>query len=824
MSRIKPLGLLLLTSFIVGSATAQRFGEAVAVSGTQILIGDGTNPAVPGQVYVFSSNDNGGWDDVAHLSASDARMPVPGRTPEQNRVNRFGAVLSASGDLLVVGAPGAQAAYLYRSREEGHWVEVARLDGEGDNFGSTVATDGARVVVASPGTASETGAVFVFERTTSGGANDGADASRELWTLTSRLAPAELSVGDSYGAAVATRAGTVVVGAPGADEDAGAVYWHAPDSTGHGWTHGRLTSRVAMAGSRLGESVAFVGSAGQRFAAGMPGFADRSGAVVVFENRPSGWTTAERLSPFTAARAEGFGTSVAVAGDQLWVGAPGYGGRFGSGVVYTFTVTSGMPDDVAAAVADHLGRAGTDMQTAGLGRTSASAILDVRGMQARTTLGATIAANDQIAVVGAPGFDNRAGAGVAFSYSDGQWQQGPNLINEPFSYASIQGDLVSCDEDLAGDFPCRGVDMTSFLSVADLGADRGIRLNDLWGWRDSQTGKEYAIVGLSNQASFVDVTDAYNPIYLGKLPMPESANMSVWRDMKVYRDHAYIVSDGAGDHGMQVFDLRQLRGINTPQVFESTAHYRGIHSAHNIVINEQTGFAYAVGSSSGGETCGGGLHMIDIREPAQPQFAGCFSDGTTGRRGTGYSHDAQCVVYAGPDPDYRDREICIGSNETAISIADVTDKENPKSIAIASYPNVQYTHQGWLTDDQRYFYVNDELDENAGLVDGTRTLIFDLADLDDPLLVGAHVATTTETDHNLYVDGNYMYQSNTGAGLRILDISDPENPVETAYFDTSPVGGRGGSWSNYPYFGNGKIVVTAGHYGLFLLKKADYSF
>jgi len=292
--------------------------------------------------------------------------------------------------------------------------------------------------------------------------------------------------------------------------------------------------------------------------------------------------------------------------------------------------------------------------------------------------------------------------------------------------------------------------------------------------------------------------------------------------MKVYKDHAYIVSDGAGEHGIQIFDLRQLRNVQNPPVqFEETSHYSGIFSAHNIVINEDSGFAYSVGSSAGGETCGGGLHMIDLSDPPNPTFAGCFTDGESGRRGTGYSHDAQCVIYHGPDADYQGHEICIGANETAISIADVTDKANPIGIAMADYPGVAYAHQGWLTDDHRYYYLNDELDEARDLVDGTRTLIWDFTDLDEPELAGEFVAETTETDHNLYVKGNLMYQSNTAAGLRILDISDPEKPFETAYFDTSPVGGRGVSWSNYPFFKSGIIVVTGGHYGLFILQKKD---
>jgi choice-of-anchor B domain-containing protein len=290
----------------------------------------------------------------------------------------------------------------------------------------------------------------------------------------------------------------------------------------------------------------------------------------------------------------------------------------------------------------------------------------------------------------------------------------------------------------------------------------------------------------------------------------------------VYKNHAYIVADGAGQHGVQVFDLTQLRDFNgTPKTFEMTNYYDQIASAHNIVINEDTGFAYSVGSSSGGETCGGGLHMIDIREPANPKFAGCFTDGKTGRRGTGYSHDAQCVVYHGPDADYQGHEICLGSNETALSIADVTDKENPVSVSIAEYPKTAYTHQGWLTEDHRYFYMNDEGDEPRGLVEGTRTLIWDLADLDEPILVGEHIATTTETDHNLYVKGNLMYQSNYGAGFRVLDISNPEEPVEVAFFDTSPIGGGGSSWSNYPYFKSGTIVVTGGSNGLFVLRKKE---
>jgi choice-of-anchor B domain-containing protein len=246
-------------------------------------------------------------------------------------------------------------------------------------------------------------------------------------------------------------------------------------------------------------------------------------------------------------------------------------------------------------------------------------------------------------------------------------------------------------------------------------------------------------------------------------------------------------------------------------------------SVHNIVIDTISGYAYAVGSNGGGESCGGGLYMIDIRTPDSPKFAGCFADPTTGRAGTGYIHDAQCTVYHGPDKRYTGKQICFNAAETALSIADVTDKKNPVALSRQAYPNVGYAHQGWLTADQKYFYMDDELDELQGLVDGTRTLIWDVSKLDDPVLAGQYISKDKSSDHNLYIVGNTMYQSNYESGLRVVDISDRENPKQVGFFDTVPIGtdapGFGGSWSNYPFFQSGNVLMTSGAEGLFIVRK-----
>ncbi len=746
------------------------------VSGDQVIVGDGRQSAIPGAVYVFSTGEDGSWIEQDRLSAAGSLGEVDG----------FGAALSTYGDMMVVGAPDAGMVYIFNRNPQNGWIQSSSIAGEDDKFGASVALSADLLLVGTPESDEAAGAVSTYRRT-----SDGA------WMATGQLAADENREGDQFGTVIAVDGNHAIVSATGVDEGEGAVFAFTFDSLNNEWaSRGKLNTRVRQESARTGASLLL---GGNKLAVGLPGVADRTGIVVLFEldDETGEWAFAGRLSPYASVRNEGFGSSLASTGDALWVGSPGFGGRRGTGAIYQF--------DLDHESGDVLG----------------SHLLKTHELRSRGQFGASLAASDGLAVIGAPGYDNRAGVAFAAQRGENGWMFSKPLENESFGYESMAGELIECEDNLAGDFPCKDVDMTSFVSMKDLGADRGIRTNDLWGWEDPETGREYAIVGLSNQTSFVDVTDPYNPIYLGELDMPATATMSVWRDMKVYKNHAYIVADGAGEHGIQIFDLTQLRNVTEPVTFEETAHYSGIFSAHNIVINEETGFAYSVGSSAGGETCGGGLHMIDLREPAAPVFAGCFTDGSTGRGGTGYSHDAQCVVYHGPDTEHQGKEICVGSNETALSIADVTDKANPVSLSIADYPNVAYAHQGWFSEDQRYFYLNDELDEARNLVDGTRTLIWDLIDLDEPELAGEFIAETTETDHNMYVKGNLLYQSTTSAGLHILDISDPVHPFETAYFDTSPVGGRGVSWSNYPYFKSGAIVVTGGYYGLFILKKKE---
>lgn len=367
--------------------------------------------------------------------------------------------------------------------------------------------------------------------------------------------------------------------------------------------------------------------------------------------------------------------------------------------------------------------------------------------------------------------------------------------------------VTPCEDGTAAGYPCNGIDLLANVSLLEMNANDG---NDSWGWTDPDSGNEYALMGLNNGTAFLDITDPLNPVYLGKLPTHTTS--SIWRDVKTYNNHAFIVSEANG-HGMQVFDLTRLRNVQNPPVqFTEDAHYDGFGDAHNIVINEDTGYAYAVGT----QLFNGGPHFINIQNPLNPIGEGGFAMDD-------YSHDAQVVTYTGPDTEHLGKEILIGSNETIISIVDITDKSNPIGLSTISYEQRAYTHQGWFTEDQSHFILGDELDE-AQIGFNTRTIIFDFSDLDNPQFKFEYYGPEAAIDHNGYVKGNEFYLANYTAGLRIIDVSSVASSQmqETAYFDTYPSSDSAnfnGVWNVYPYFSSGTILVSDIDRGLFLLKK-----
>ena len=370
-----------------------------------------------------------------------------------------------------------------------------------------------------------------------------------------------------------------------------------------------------------------------------------------------------------------------------------------------------------------------------------------------------------------------------------------------------------CENGFAGIYPCKGYDLLSRIPLEYFESVEG---NDSWGWTDSFDGKEYALMGLDDGTAFVDISDPEVPLYLGKLP---SATVnSSWRDIKVYEDYAFIVSEAPG-HGLQVFDLSKLRSVKTQQTFDSDLNFNAFGNAHNIAINIESGFAYVLGS----KLFDGGPAFIDINSPLNPSIVGGYSFSS-------YTHDAQVVKYHGPDTRFKEKEILFGSNSIGgennqLIILDVTDKKNPELISSIEYSNAGYTHQGWISDDHKYFFLGDELDE-LKIGHRTKTRVFDIQNLENPIIHNTYYGQTASIDHNLYVKGSKIYMANYTSGMRVVDFNNiSDNDFrEEGYFDTYPSDNSTnffGAWNVYPFFSSGVILISDINSGLFIVKPSN---
>jgi choice-of-anchor B domain-containing protein len=800
-------------------AQSSSFGNSVVIDGDEMLVAEPNNNFRPGTVYVYRRSGSE-WRPAAEL-----------RAPDAERADGFGAVLAVAGNTLFVAQRGGRLHTFQKSG--GAWSHTGTLEGAGiagldpncnaygycgTDFGLALAASGDWLLVGEPGPASgggrgrgsdaeqeppPTGVVHVFQR--SGGS----------WTPRGQLRPEGSAAGDRFGAAVVLSGERALIGAPNlsagnppapqrgrggppADQaeveaiaGAGRVFdFRLEDGS---WREVAPLPSRAEPNAAFGASLALDGDVA---VIGAPGHSEGHGAAYLYHFEPEAavWNETARLAPFTSQRGDQFGSAVGVTGGDVWVGAPTRGG-LEMGAVYVYRGEDGQPAPAS------------------------SRRIELEDTNHEDLFGGRVAAAGSVAAVSALGLDHGAG-GVAVFERDGQgaWRQSARLVSAPDALPVITGEALPCagagQVDL---YDCQDVDLLSFVSSSMLrapGKSRGVRTNDNWGWTDPETGREFALVGRNDGTSFIDITDPANPVLVGDLPKtPNTPRSQLWRDIKTYRNHAFIVADGAGQHGMQIFDLTRLRDVqDAPALFEEDVLYRGtasnvVASSHNIAINEETGFAYLVGGGCGG------IHMVDITEPQSPRFAGCTDPGGT--------HDMQCLNYRGPDEAYQGREICLRSAADDFIISDVTDKDAPRQLAAVTHPNPAYLHQGWVTEDHAYFIMDDESDVIRGTVPTTRTLIWDIRDLEDPRLASEFMGSLPASAHNLYIKDGHAYQANYRYGLHVLDVTDPENPREVGTFDTSPYQtgpGFSGAWSTYPFFDSGSVIVTSLQEGLFVLK------
>ncbi|HQV52344.1 MAG: choice-of-anchor B family protein [Flavobacteriales bacterium] len=329
------------------------------------------------------------------------------------------------------------------------------------------------------------------------------------------------------------------------------------------------------------------------------------------------------------------------------------------------------------------------------------------------------------------------------------------------------------------------------LGRLDYQAARNSDLSNLWGYTDEE-GNEYAIVGVNGNSNdpggvaVVDVTDPANPVELFFFPGPAS----IWREIKVYNDHAYVTTE-ANSGGLTIVDLSPLpQSTALPATVWQAPDWE---TSHSLFIDEN-GRLYVFGSSRGV----GGAIMYDITgDPMVPVEVGAFEQW--------YVHDGYArgdTLYAGHIYD------------GFFSIVDVSDPAAPVLLGTQATPN-NFTHNVWLDDSGDHLYTTDErTDSYVGSYD-----ISDPTDIlyEDQLQSDPGSGTIP---HNTYWLDHYVVTSYYTYGVVIYDVTHPNNMIEVGHYDTSPNfqgDGFNGDWGVYPYFPSGNLICSDIERGLVIL-------
>ena len=418
---------------------------------------------------------------------------------------------------------------------------------------------------------------------------------------------------------------------------------------------------------------------------------------------------------------------------------------------------------------------------------------------------------------------------VKSTRSAAQKKQSIALTQKLQSYQRLQQakDNMACVDGIAGDHACNNLDLLSHLPLSSFSTTPA-KANDIWGHFDLNSGKEYAIIGLDNGISVVDVSVPESPEIVNTI----ASQTTGWRDIKVYQfyhvnlakwqSYAYVTADNA-TVGIMILDLNQLP--NTVTVAFSDASDISAHNVYLSNVDYSTGVALTGLQPylhiTGSNFNGGGFNTYSLEQPTT--ITSVYKP--EGNRNQ-YTHDASAMVIT----DERKNNQCINGsdhceilfdfNENDFQLWDKTDNSLPQKLSTTTYDNASYVHSGWYSEDKLMVLVHDELDEQNNNLNTTLRL-FDLTNLTAPSLLSTWTGPTRAIDHNGYVRGNRYYMSNYERGITVLDLSNPLAPAEVGFFDTYPISDNAsfnGAWGVYPFLPSGNILVSDINSGLYVLK------
>ncbi len=330
---------------------------------------------------------------------------------------------------------------------------------------------------------------------------------------------------------------------------------------------------------------------------------------------------------------------------------------------------------------------------------------------------------------------------------------------------------------------------TNFIELAHV--DPYAQYNDCYGYRDPNTGVEYAILGTNTGTSVWNVGDPFNPYETGFIPST-GATPNHWRDFDTYGDNLYVTTEGSAG-GLQVIDLANPEA--PVQVIK-----KHNFTSHTLWIDQGAGVAYCMGA--GGIVGAAGFRGYSLADPNNPTILADWA--------SPYYHDlwaSNGVAYGAA--------IFEGGH---FDILRVTNLPTVTVKAAVAYAN-GFTHNVWPSDDGQYLYSTDELL-------GTGTVrVWDISDTASVVQVAQFPVWTNTCVHNVYIKNDTAYCAWYEEGVLAFDVTDPLTPVQIGSFDTGPdtvaIGNYAGCWTVYPFLPSGVVVSSDIKQGMHLLYYAD---
>ncbi len=332
--------------------------------------------------------------------------------------------------------------------------------------------------------------------------------------------------------------------------------------------------------------------------------------------------------------------------------------------------------------------------------------------------------------------------------------------------------------------------------------------NDLIGYYDSLTQKEYIIAGSTDSIYFFDITI---PTQIKLLDVEYGSVKGVInRDYEIYQHYVYCVAD-QNRSSMQIYDLQYLPD-SVHKVYEDSALAINTHS---IFIEAKSKRLYMCSNKYANWTNGNlkesAMDIISLEDPEKPKFLAKLyvpvrSNGEAAFRWVHESHVRNDTAY-------------LSCGYSGLFIYDLRDLNNQIILGtIVNYPQAAYNHSSWLNKNGNYLMFTDE---NIG----SNIKIFDISIIQAPRIESYFISNTWATPHNSYWFGSFAVASMYHDGVFIWNIADTKKPQLAAFYDTYPQNAIGdytknfaGCWGVWPFLPSGNIIASDRTNGIFVLK------